>query len=84
MHRASAVVRGSRHLLKLHVDQTNIARQNGLGAALGRKKSSAIDTLFPNHHVFADRHIGPNLDEMQSMLEYIGCSVSFYCHSFSL
>ena len=40
-----------------------------------RCASSAIDSLFPSHHVFAERHIGPNEDEKKAMLEFIGMEV---------
>ena len=45
-----------------------------------RCASSAIDSLFPSHHVFAERHIGPNEDEKKAMLEYIGVEVSYIRH----
>ena len=51
---------------------------NGLNSPKSvRVVSSAIDTLFPSHHVFAERHIGPNEDEKQAMLEFIGMEVCF-------
>lgn len=57
--------------------QTKLVSLNGYGKGSPtllhcRQQSAAVDKLFPPHHVFADRHIGPNKDEKMSMLEYIG------------
>jgi len=64
--------------------QTKLVSQNGYGKGSPTlynfeitRNASTIDTLYPSHHVFADRHIGPNRTEMQSMLEYIGVEVSY-------
>jgi len=39
------------------------------------RQLSSLDKLYPAHHVFAERHIGPNKDEAQAMLEFIGLEV---------
>ena len=65
-------------LLKLIVQQNKANGFNFINSA--RLVSSAIDTLFPSHHVFAERHIGPNEDEKQAMLEFIGMEVCYICH----
>ena len=38
--------------------------------------SSTLDTIFPNHEDFATRHIGPNHQEIRSMLDLCGVAVS--------
>ncbi|XP_052775459.1 glycine dehydrogenase (decarboxylating), mitochondrial-like isoform X2 [Mya arenaria] len=59
--------------------QTQLVSQNGYGkgsptcfAAPLARQQSTLDNLYPPHHVFAERHIGPNKDEAQAMLEFIG------------
>ena len=38
--------------------------------------SSALDAVFPRHENFARRHIGPNDQEQNAMLQYLGLKVS--------
>lgn len=61
--------------------QTKLVSLNGYGKGSptlfqAARHQSTLDTLYPSHNVFADRHIGPNRDEMQAMLEFVGVEVS--------
>ncbi|XP_045159885.1 glycine dehydrogenase (decarboxylating), mitochondrial-like [Mercenaria mercenaria] len=77
MHRVCQVTKRSKCLLyTLESYQTKLVSLNGYGKGSPtvhcRHQSGAVDKLFPPHHVFADRHIGPNEDEKKSMLEFVG------------
>jgi len=61
--------------------QTKLVSLNGYGKgsptlAHTVRHQSTLDHLYPAHNVFADRHIGPNKDEKQAMLEFVGVQVS--------
>ena len=81
MHRVCQVSKQSKYLLyTLNSYQTKLVSLNGYGKGSPtvlhtRQNSGIVDRLFPPHHVFADRHIGPNKDEKQSMLEFLGVEV---------
>lgn len=67
-------------LYTLESFQTKLVSQNGYGKGsptliLAKRESSSIDTLFPSHHVFADRHIGPSRIDTKSMLDFVGVEV---------
>lgn len=75
MFRLSGLVTRTQKCCDKVCSKLNLQRRqnNGLfSLELVRQTSSAIDSLFPSHHIFAERHIGPNEDEKQAMLEYIG------------
>jgi hypothetical protein len=82
MHRVCQISKQSKYLLyTLNSYQSKLVSLNGYGKGSPtfqcRHNSGVVDKLFPPHHVFADRHIGPNKDEKQSMLEFLGVEVSF-------
>ena len=60
-------------------NQTTLSRccvSDFMTSSQQRNRSSAVDSLVPPHNVFADRHIGPNEDEVQSMLDFVGVKVT--------
>ncbi|KAL4235543.1 hypothetical protein ACF0H5_003940 [Mactra antiquata] len=64
-------------LYALESHQPKLVSQNGFGKRsptllLVKHESSAVDKLFPSHHVFADRHIGPSRDDTRAMLDFVG------------
>lgn len=84
MERAYRILQRSKYLrYTLNSYQTKLVSLNGYGKGSPTlfhlsavREHSTLDTLYPSHNVFADRHIGPNKDEMQAMLDFVGADVS--------
>ena len=75
MHRSGQLVRAITHSTKRGRAVLNKTARRSKGTAAS--SSRTLDRIFPDHEDFSTRHIGPNSEEIQPMLDLVGVKVSW-------